>query len=71
MWHWDQGRMAYFQYDALRKVARFLTRHPWSGKDDDNPVSIEDFTGFEFAAPILMKFLNRLSRLTRARQEKA
>jgi hypothetical protein len=30
MWHWDQGRMAYFQYDVLRKVAHFVTENTWA-----------------------------------------
>lgn len=25
MWHWDQGRLDYFQFDALRKIAKFAT----------------------------------------------
>jgi len=24
MWHWDQGRLAYFQFDALRQMSIFL-----------------------------------------------
>ena len=48
MWHWDQGRMAYFQFEALRKVARFLVAHPWTKKDAN---LIKEKTGLEFAAP--------------------
>ena len=31
MWSWDQGRMAYFQYDALRAVSRFATNGDLKG----------------------------------------
>ncbi len=24
MWHWDQGRLAYFQFDAMRRIASFV-----------------------------------------------
>lgn len=24
MWHWDQGRLAYFQFDVLRQIAAFI-----------------------------------------------
>ena len=27
MWDWDQGRLEYFQFDELRKVARFGIDH--------------------------------------------
>lgn len=27
MWHWDQGRLAYFQFDALRQIAAFVQAH--------------------------------------------
>ena len=23
MWHWDQGRLDYFQFDNLKKISRF------------------------------------------------
>ena len=48
MWHWDQGRMSYFQYDALREVARFVTKHEWTQK---NSHLIRDKTTLSFAAP--------------------
>ena len=25
MWHWDQGRLNYFQFDELRKIAKYAT----------------------------------------------
>jgi len=27
MWRWDQGRMDYFQFDELRKIAKYATKH--------------------------------------------
>lgn len=48
MWSWDQGRMGYFQYDVLREVSRFVTRHQWSGTDS---LLIRHETGLPFAAP--------------------
>lgn len=48
MWHWDQGRMSYFQYDVLREVARFVTTHEWKRSDS---TLIRDETGLPFAAP--------------------
>ncbi len=48
MWHWDQGRMSYFQYDALRKIACFVAKHTWTRSD---PNRIRDETGLSFAAP--------------------
>lgn len=48
MWHWDQGRMSYFQYDVLREVARFVTAHEWKRSDS---TLIRDETGLPFAAP--------------------
>ena len=27
MWKWDQGRLEYFQFDELRKIARFAAEH--------------------------------------------
>jgi hypothetical protein len=27
MWHWEQGRLAYFQFDELRKIAKFAVHN--------------------------------------------
>ena len=48
MWHWDQGRMSYFQYDVLREVARFVTEHKWTQK---NSHLIRYKTALPFSAP--------------------
>lgn len=48
MWHWDQGRMLYFQYDVLREFSRFVTEHKWTRR---NSHLIRDKTTLPFAAP--------------------
>lgn len=48
MWSWDQGHLAYFQYDVLREVARFVTSHQWQRQDSD---LIRAETGLPFKAP--------------------
>ena len=29
MWRWDQGRLAYFQFDSLKAMARLALAHDW------------------------------------------
>jgi len=29
MWRWEQGRLPYFQFDALRRIAEFSLSHDW------------------------------------------
>ncbi len=48
MWNWDQGRMKYFQYPALREVAKFVTSQQWERADS---TLIREETGLPFAAP--------------------
>lgn len=48
MWNWDQGHLAYFQYDVLREVSRFVTTHQWQRNDS---YLIRDETGLPFRAP--------------------
>jgi len=48
MWHWDQGHLPYFQFDALRKIAEFVISHDF--KNETRAV-ITSATGLEFAAP--------------------
>ena len=48
MWHWDQGRLAYFQFDALRQIAKFVRGHDF--KTADRP-SLLAATGLQFSAP--------------------
>ncbi len=48
MWKWDQGRIQYFQYDALRSVANFVVENDLKNSD---PRLIRQKTGLEFSAP--------------------
>ncbi len=45
MWRWDQGRMAYFQYDVLRAMSEFALTHDVRNTPAD---IIRDLTGLEF-----------------------
>ena len=48
MWHWDQGHLAYFQFDDLRKIAKYVTEHDFkSAAKEDLRVA----TGLPFRAP--------------------
>jgi len=48
MWHWDQGHLAYFQFDALRQIAGFVEGHDF--KTADRPTLLAA-TGLNFAGP--------------------
>lgn len=48
MWHWDQGRLEYFQFDNLRKIAKFLTQYDFKSSTRE---FIRNQTGLPFAAP--------------------
>ena len=47
MWHWDQGRLAYFQFDALRQISVFAMTHNFvaAGREE-----LEAATGLPFTA---------------------
>lgn len=48
MWHWDQGHLPYFQFDALRQISRFALMH------DIRTATREELltaTGLAFAGP--------------------
>ena len=45
MWGWEQGRMAYFQYDVLRAVSQFALDHDLR---NTAPEIIRNNTGLEF-----------------------
>ena len=45
MWRWDQGRMAYFQYDVLRTISEFVTNHDLR---NSQPAVIRAETGLTF-----------------------
>ena len=48
MWNWDQGRMQYFQYDALRTVSKFIVNNDLRNSEPD---FIRAETGLSFSAP--------------------
>lgn len=48
MWHWDQGRLAYFQFEALQRIAAFVMHHDFKNVDR-SLLSIE--TDLPFQAP--------------------
>jgi hypothetical protein len=48
MWHWDQGRLAYFQFDALRQLASFVKANDFKTADR---AQILAETGLPFKAP--------------------
>lgn len=48
MWHWDQGHLAYFQFDALRQIASFVKANDFKTANRDQPLAE---TGLTFKAP--------------------
>jgi len=48
MWHWDQGHLPYFQFDALRQIAKFVELHDFmvAGQNE-----LFEATGLTFARP--------------------
>lgn len=48
MWHWDQGHLSYFQFDALRQIAAFVEAHDF--KQAERAILLAE-TGFNFSAP--------------------
>lgn len=48
MWHWDQGHLAYFQFDNLKAIARFVVSNDF--KAASRP-ALEAATGLSFSAP--------------------
>jgi hypothetical protein len=48
MWHWDQGHLAYFQFDALRQISVFITKHDFKAAKREELLQT---TGLAFAAP--------------------
>ena len=48
VWNWDQGRLEYFQFDALQNIARFVCAHDFMGASRQ---SLHSATGLNFQAP--------------------
>ncbi len=45
MWKWDQGRMQYFQFDALRTMSSFITKYDFK---NETPELIRESIGMQF-----------------------
>jgi len=48
MWHWDQGHLEYFQFDALRLIAGFVMEHDFKKADR---TLLERSIGLRFPVP--------------------
>lgn len=48
MWHWDQGRLPYFQFDALRQIAAFVVARDFKTASRAELLAA---TGLDFAVP--------------------
>ena len=46
MWSWDQGRLDYFQFDNLKKIARFALKHDLRAQEHD---ALVDAVGLPFS----------------------
>lgn len=60
MWHWDQGRLAYFQFDALRQIAGFVKANDFKTA---NRVQLLAETGLTFQAPATHSAWRNYSRI--------
>ncbi len=49
MWHWDQGHLPYFQFDALRQISSFVKANDF--KTTNRSLLLSE-TGLEFKAPL-------------------
>lgn len=48
MWHWDQGRLAYFQFDSLSIISRYVINHDFKQAKRSELLAA---TGLPFQAP--------------------
>ena len=48
MWHWDQGRLEYFQFGSIRKIAEFVCSHDFKNA---SRALLQETTGMSFSAP--------------------
>ena len=60
MWHWDQGRLEYFQIDSLRKVAQFILANDLKVASKEQ---LRSATGLPFAAPDTHSVWRNYSRI--------
>ncbi len=49
MWHWDQGHLQYFQYEAIRQMALFVKNNNFKVATNSELILA---TGLNFAAPL-------------------
>jgi hypothetical protein len=62
MWHWDQGRLEYFQFDNLRKMAQFVMRNDFKHASRD---MLNSQVGLPFSAPPTHSPWRNYSRILR------
>lgn len=55
MWRWDQGHLAYFQFDTLRAIAGFSLGHDLATANDG---ALRTVTGLPFASPYPLPWRN-------------
>lgn len=60
MWHWDQGRLAYFQFDELRKIAKYVIENDFRDAEKDDLLAV---TGLPFSAPATHSAWRNYSRI--------
>jgi hypothetical protein len=48
MWHWDQGHLAYFQFEALRRIAAFVQSHDFKQASRE---TLQAAIGLPFSVP--------------------
>jgi HNH endonuclease len=59
MWHWDQGHLAYFDFDALKRISDFVIKHDFKAA---TKASLVASTGLSFAAPASHSHWRQYSR---------
>lgn len=55
MWKWDQGHLAYFQFDVLRALAGYAVNHDLASATRGD---LEILTGLSFASPYALPWRN-------------
>ena len=62
MWHWDQGHLAYFQFDALRAIAAFAEANDFKKADGTTLLAA---TGLPFPLDLVDENVSLPENLTR------
>jgi hypothetical protein len=55
MWHWDQGRLGYFEFDNLRRMSAFIIAHDFKNSDF---ATVTAATGLPFLPPHYVPWRN-------------